>query len=65
MAIRKAQTTVGNKRDITAVQSKVHPGLYELKFVGGGEVPDIWKGHLFTNMTEAKKYVDAYLQARS
>lgn len=65
MAVRKAQTTAENKRDITAVQSKKHPGLYELKFVGGGEVPDIWKNHLFTNINEAKKYVDAYLQARS
>lgn len=64
MATRQPRTTVGNKRDIITVQSKESPGLYELKFDGGGEVPDVWKNHKFTTPLEAEKFVQKYLATR-
>lgn len=56
--------TTGGK-EIRAVQSKAHPGLYELKFYPGGQLPEVWKNHLFTTQNEAKKYIDSYLKAAS
>lgn len=64
MAIRKSPTTAGAKREIVCAQSKKHPGLYELKFKGGGEVPDVWKDHLFTSEKVAQKWIESYLASR-
>ena len=64
MATPRARTTAENKREIITVQSKESPGLYELKFAGGGEVPDVWKNHKFTTTTEANKFVKSYLAKR-
>lgn len=79
MAVRRARTTAGSKvagqsfdkqftsggKELRIMQSKQYPGLYEIKFYPGGEVPDVWKDHRFTAASEAQKYIDKYLAAAS
>lgn len=79
MAIRRARTTAGSKvagqsldrqytnggKELRIMQSKQFPGLYEIKFYPGGEVPDVWKDHRFTAHSEAQKFIDRYLAKAS